>query len=182
MEEKQVIRKQVFKFRKDATEEQIRMKSSQIVEKLLHMEEFISADKVLAYMDFNHEVMTRTFIEKCWELGKKVAVPKVNGKEMTFYDLTSFEQLEDGYYHIPEPAYGEAVYWEDGFMLVPGVAFDVHRHRIGYGQGFYDKYLSRYPQLYKTAVAFEFQIFKEVPFENTDILPDVLITEERILI
>lgn len=119
MEEKQVIRKQVFKFRKDATEEQIRMKSSQIVEKLLHMEEFISADKVLAYMDFNHEVMTRTFIEKCWELGKKVAVPKVNGKEMTFYDLTSFEQLEDGYYHIPEPAYGEAVYREDGFMLVP---------------------------------------------------------------
>lgn len=100
---------------------------------------------------------------------------------MIFYQLDSFEQLEPGYFQIPEPARGEAVEWEDALMIVPGVAFDRARHRVGYGQGFYDRYLSRHTKHPTVAVAFDFQLVPEAPYEETDILPDKLVTEKEII-
>ena len=70
---------------------------------------------------------------------------------------------------------------EDAFLVVPGVAFDENRHRAGYGQGFYDRYLAAHRKHATAAVAFEFQIVEEVPAEPTDIFPDLVITEKRIL-
>ena len=68
----------------------------------------------------------------------------------------------------------------DGFMVVPGVAFDADKNRIGFGGGYYDKYLELYPELFTAAVAFGFQIVEGVPIEANDIRPQKLITEERI--
>jgi 5-formyltetrahydrofolate cyclo-ligase len=62
-------------------------------------------------------------------------------------------------------------------MILPGVAFDVNRHRVGYGGGFYDRYLAAHPDMKKIAFAFEFQMFDEVPFENFDKQPEKIITE-----
>ena len=84
-------------------------------------------------------------IEKAWADGKEIAVPKVQGLDMIFYKLTDFAQLEPGYYGIPEPVSGEIVQWEDALMIMPGVAFDRQNHRVGYGGGFYDRYLEKHP-------------------------------------
>jgi 5-formyltetrahydrofolate cyclo-ligase len=65
---------------------------------------------------------------------------------------------------------------------MPGVAFDEHGHRVGYGGGYYDRYLERHPGLIHIALAFEFQIFPEVPFEVHDILPEKIVTEQRVLV
>ena len=130
MEEKKLIRKQIFKLRKECTDSQVEAWSRQIAQKVAELPEFQSAQKILAYADYNHEVMTGFIIEEAWKQGKEVAVPKVVGQDMVFYKLTDFSQLEKGYFGIPEPARGEIVQWEDAMMVMPGVAFDPQNHRV----------------------------------------------------
>lgn len=135
----------------------------------------------MAYADYNHEVITRYIIEQAWKDGKEVAVPKVFGKDMVFYRLTDFSQLESSYFGIPEPKEdGEKVSWEEAMMVMPGVAFDVNCNRVGYGGGFYDRFLEKHPEVCRVAVGFSFQILPEVPTEPTDIRPQVIVTEANI--
>ena len=139
--------------------------------------EFQNSSRILAYADYNHEVMTGFIIEEAWKAGKEVAVPKVVGQDMVFYKLIDFSQLEKGYFGIPEPARGEIIQWEEALMIMPGVAFDRENHRVGYGGGFYDRFLEKHPQIKRLAVAFDFQILDEVPVEPTDISPEIIATE-----
>ena len=181
MEEKRAIRKQVFALRKARSDEEIEKLSRELTERLTKIPEFQDAGQILVYADYNHEVMTRFLIEEAWRAGKETAVPKVDGKDMIFYRLTDFGQLEPGYFGIPEPAEGEAVQWEKALMIMPGVAFDRGGHRVGYGGGFYDRFLEKHPGIKKIAVAFDFQIFPEVPWETTDISPEILVTEKEVI-
>ena len=141
---------------------------------------FVKAKHILAYADYNHEVMTRYIIEEAWKAGKEVAVPKVVGKDMVFYRLTDFSQLEPGYFGIPEPVRGEIVKWEDALMVMPGVAFDPENNRVGYGGGFYDRFLEKHPDITRLAVAFDFQILDLVPTEPTDICPQIIVTQSKV--
>ena len=181
MEEKKAIRKQIFKARKEHSDTWIEEKSRRITELLTALPEYEDADRIMAYADYNHEVITRYIIEQAWKDGKEVAVPKVFGKDMIFYKLTDFAQLESGYFGIPEPKEdGETVSWEDAMMVMPGVAFDENCNRVGYGGGFYDRFLEKHPGIRRVAVGFSFQILSEVPTEPTDIRPQVIVTEEKI--
>ena len=96
MEEKRLIRKQIFAARKQCADEQVEEWSRQLTERVIRLPEFLQADRVMAYADYNHEVMTRFIIEEAWKSGKEVAVPKVVGKDMVFYCLTDFSQLAPG--------------------------------------------------------------------------------------
>ena len=178
MEEKKQIRKQIFVARKAHTDEQIEEWSRMIADRVTTLPEYPDAKRILAYADYNHEVMTGFIIEAAWRDSKEVAVPKVVGQDMVFYKLTDFAQLEKGYFGIPEPARGEIVQWEDAMMVMPGVAFDKENHRVGYGGGFYDRFLEKHPQIRRVAVAFEFQMLPEVPTEPTDISPEIIVTEK----
>lgn len=181
MEEKKEIRKKIFKARKEYSDEWIQEKSHMITETLTALPEYKEAERIMAYADYNHEVITRYIIEQAWKDGKEVAVPKVFGKDMVFYKLTDFSQLESGYFGIPEPKEdGETVSWEDAMMVMPGVAFDVSCNRVGYGGGFYDRFLEKHPRISRVAVGFSFQILSEVPTELTDIRPQVIVTEENV--
>ena len=172
MEEKKEIRKKIFKARKEHTDAWIRENSLRITEALTQLPEYRNAERIMAYADYNHEVITRYIIEQAWKDGKEVAVPKVFGKDMVFYRLTDFSQLESGYFGIPEPKEdGETVSWEEAMMVMPGV---------GYGGGFYDRFLEKHPEVCRVAVGFSFQILSEVPTEPTDIRPQVIVTEENI--
>ena len=180
METKKDIRKCIFSRREAAEEELLHTASAAIFQKVCQTDQYRQAKAVYAYMDFRREVETRDFIRQAWKDGKKVAVPKVVGKDLVFYLLESFDQLESGYFGIEEPASGQVAEEEEALLIVPGVAFDVNRHRIGYGEGFYDRYLSRHPRHATIAVAFDFQVLDQVPSEETDICPNLLITESRI--
>jgi 5-formyltetrahydrofolate cyclo-ligase len=181
METKQHIRKQVFALRRACSDAEVEEKSRQITERILALPKFQNAERILAYADYNHEVRTCYLIEKAWQLGKTVAVPKVVGDEMVFHILTDFNQLQSGYFHIPEPVGGEIVSWDEALMLMPGVAFDHKCNRVGYGGGFYDRFLEKHPDILRLALAFEFQMFPEVPTEPTDIRPHLIVTESEIL-
>lgn len=180
MEEKRLIRKQIFAARKQCSDAQVEEWSHQITDQVLKLSEFVKAKHILAYADYNHEVMTRYIIEEAWKAGKEVAVPKVVGKDMVFYRLTDFSQLEPGYFGIPEPVRGEIVKWEDALMVMPGVAFDPENNRVGYGGGFYDRFLEKQPDITRLAVAFDFQILDLVPTEPTDICPQIIVTQSKV--
>lgn len=180
METKQAIRKQIFAARKTFTDEDIRNMSHLIAEKVFALSAFQEAERILIYADYNHEVMTCEIIKKAWAAGKEVAVPKVFGKEMRFIRLTDFKQLSPGYFNIPEPETGEIVSWEEGLMIMPGVAFDKECQRVGYGGGFYDRYLEKHQCLTRLALGFSFQLMEEVPVEPTDIIPEILVTEKEV--
>ena len=114
MEEKKEIRKKIFKARKEHEDAWIQEKSRKITETLTQLPEYRNADRIMAYADYNHEVITRYIIEQAWKDGKEVAVPKVFGKDMIFYRLTDFSQLEAGYFGIPEPREdGQVVSWKN---------------------------------------------------------------------
>lgn len=180
METKKAIRKKIFALRKTFTDQQIEEMSCSVAANVCALPAFKNAGRILIYADYNHEVMTKAIIKAAWEANKEVAVPKVDGTDMVFYRLTDFSQLSSGYCGIPEPKKGETVCWEKGLIIMPGVAFDKKNHRVGYGGGFYDRYLEKHRELERLALAFSFQILDEVPTEPTDIFPTILVTEKEI--
>ncbi len=179
-EGKKAFRREVKARRAARTREQIHEMSGQIAERFLHLPEYLEAACIYAYMDCKNEVETRAIIEKAWADGKRVAVPRVRGEVMDYHYIEDFSGLEDGYYGIREPlAELPVAMEEDALMILPGVAFDEALHRVGYGGGFYDRYQEAHPGLSRIALAFEFQVFPRVPFEEFDKRPVKIITEER---
>ena len=183
METKKEIRSCILKQRRAQSKETCEKSSMVIAEKLLALPEYRKAKNIYAYMDFSGEVKTEMILKESLRLGKNLWLPRVNGDIMDFFRVRSKDDFEIGAYGILEPK-GESKAGKeearDGFMVVPGVAFDADRNRIGFGGGYYDKYLELYPELFTAAVAFGFQIVEGVPTEANDIRPQKLITEERI--
>ncbi|WP_243059755.1 5-formyltetrahydrofolate cyclo-ligase [Dorea sp. AM13-35] len=183
METKKEIRSCILKQRRAQSKETCEKSSMVIAQKLLALPEYRKAKNIYAYMNFSGEVKTEMILKESLRLGKNLWLPRVNGDIMDFFRVRSKDDFEIGAYGILEPK-GESKAGKeearDGFMVVPGVAFDADRNRIGFGGGYYDKYLELYPELFTAAVAFGFQIVEGVPTEANDIRPQKLITEERI--
>ena len=180
---KKEIRAEVKKRRREADEETLHEKSLQILERFRQLSPYKHPPLLLAYVHAKREVETRLLMRCAWDDGKKVAVPRVDGDGiMHFYYLRSLKDLEPGAFGIMEPrADCRICEPEEGLLLMPGVAFDEQGHRVRYGGGYYDRYLEKHPHLIHIALAFEFQIFPEVPSEKHDICPDLIVTENRIL-
>ena len=180
---KKEIRAEVKKRRREADEETLHEKSLQILERFRQLSAYKDASLLLAYVDAKREAETRLLMRCAWDDGKKVAAPRVDGDGiMHFYYLRSLKDLEPGAFGIMEPrADCRICEPEEGLLLMPGVAFVEQGHRVGYGGGYYDRYLEKHPHLIHIALAFEFQIFPEVPSEKHDICPDLIVTENRIL-
>lgn len=179
-EGKKAFRKEVKDRRAARTKEQIHQMSERIAERFLALPQYQEASCIYAYMDCKQEVETARIIRQAWADGKRVAVPRVRGEIMDYHYIDSFSQLEDGYFGIREPRQELPVAKEENaLMILPGVAFDEALHRVGYGGGFYDRYQEAYPKLVRIALAFEFQVFPQVPFEGFDKKPMKIITEKR---
>jgi 5-formyltetrahydrofolate cyclo-ligase len=132
------------------------------------------------------EVSTTSIIQKAWESGKTIVVPKCNPTDysMRFYKITSFSQLETVYFDLKEPIVSKTVYYgakDIDLMIVPGVVFAKNGYRIGYGGGYYDRYLVHF-QGKKIALAFSVQLQREVPFEQHDIPVEAIVTNEGIIV
>ncbi len=177
------IRTEVKRRRAEASLEYLHEASLRIKDRFVKTEAYAREELLLAYVDAKREVETRLIMQQAWEDGRKVAAPRVDGDGiMHYYYIESLEDLEPGSFGIMEPKKScPLCETEKGLLLMPGVAFDEHCHRVGYGGGYYDRYLERHPGLVHIALAFEFQVFPEVPFEDHDILPERIVTEDRIL-
>lgn len=187
MDAKHLIRQQMITQRNAMTTEMVKQKSAAIMQKVLMLPEYIEADHVLLYADYRHEVMTKEIFDDAILRKKKVYFPKCNPDDgsMEFYQVVSIRQLENGYKGIKEPtANPEYLYHhhkeENTLMIVPGVAFDMNGHRIGYGKGYYDRFLQDKRQITAVALAFAQQLADVIPHEAYDIRMDKIVTEEII--
>lgn len=179
--EKKEIRKLVFARRRAAVPEKLLADSRIICERVMETEAFQNASAIYVYMDCKGEVSVKPLLETAWKLGKKTAAPRVTGPgEMKYYYISSYSDVAPGYYQIPEPVTSREAHDEDALLIVPGVAFDKNRHRCGYGQGFYDRYLAAHRKHPTIALAFDFQLMEEVPSDEFDMLPQMLITEKEV--
>ena len=176
------IRQEILHARQSLGEDEQNYKSNLIYQSIINDEYFIKAPVLFVYLSTKNEVSTTALIKKAWELGKTVAAPKVNGNGMEFYVFSSFNQLKVGpYYGILEPTTTEPIQTKEALIIMPGVAFDYQRNRIGYGKGYYDRYISEHPYHETIALAFDCQLVKEIPSEEHDFKPNKIITETNII-
>ena len=174
--DKKELRKAIKARKKAMTEEEIRQRSQRLGELFRASEAYQMARSVYFYLPYNQEVRTVPMVEQALKDGKQVAVPKCYGDEMKFIWITGMEGIEKGYMGIPEPvADGPVADDPTALILMPGLAFDKEGHRIGYGGGFYDKFLSREPDHPTVALCYEFQMLPHVETEAFDIPVDLVL-------
>jgi 5-formyltetrahydrofolate cyclo-ligase len=165
--------------------------SAQIVDKFIHSPEYERAQTVLFYIDVRSEVRTRQALPAALASGKRIVVPWCNAAgELELFHLESMEELAVGMYKILEPKAElrelpiKNLKPQDlDLVMVPGVAFDRNGGRTGHGKGYYDKLLQHArPNAPLLALAFECQLFPEIPTDSHDIFMDAVITENEIYV
>lgn len=174
--DKNTLRKQIREQKRAMTEEQIVSASQRLGELFIASQAYRDAQTIYGYLPYNQEVRTVPMLEQAMADGKRVAVPKVFGDEMKFIYLTDFSRVEKGYAGIPEPIDdGPVADDPTALVLMPGLAFDAQGHRIGYGGGFYDKFLENEPNHPTLALCYGFQMVDYLETEAFDVPVDCVI-------
>ena len=191
---KKELRKKFIQLRNALSEEMRKEKSKRIASRVIAMQEFQKTEVVLLYNAIRSEVETKEIFQEAKRLGKPIYFPRVIGDEMEFYLIEEDSKLEVSSFGIYEPEMSDEKRFlpkeqNAVFVLMPGVAFDKAGNRIGYGGGYYDKYLKWLQEnlpngdICKAAVGYECQMLdKEViETEEYDMRCDYIVTEERVL-
>ncbi len=173
------IRREVLRRRDALSPEERKRGSMLLTERILGHQWFYLSENILMFVSYGSEIDTGEILREAWKLGKKVYVPKVCGDSMDFYRIGSMDELQSGYKGISEPEGNSERFVcrkenvSKTLMLMPGAAFDGMRNRIGYGKGFYDRYLADNEALQTRTIAIGFccQVVEEIPAEETDIRP-----------
>ena len=174
--DKQALRKEIRDKKRAMTEEQIITASQRLAELFLASDAYKQAKTIYGYLPYNQEVRTVPMLQQALLDGKKVAVPKCYGDEMRFIYLDDLSKVEKGYCGIPEPIADEPVADDhNALVLMPGLAFDPAGHRMGYGGGFYDKFLEQEPNHPTIALCYDFQMFEHLETEAHDIPVDTVL-------
>lgn len=206
MKSKKELRKTILQKRDSLSPEQRHRKSQAITKRVIAHKSFQSAEKVLLFASYKSEVDTTELIRHALELGKQVYLPKVaydentQRDEMEFYRIFSEAELHEGYKGIREPeantstkfqglqAGKEQIQAQQSapgthiLIILPGAVFDRNGNRIGYGGGFYDRFLVRCEKsVYKMGIAFECQVMANdiLETEPHDVRVDTVITEKK---
>lgn len=170
--------------------ENIKELSDIIIDEYCSLDCYKNADVIMPYYSKDLEINTLKLIDRAFMDNKKVAVPKLFVDElgvdyMLFVIINDKTEFKKSKFDLTEPVSDETYYPERDKKIeyiMPGLAFDLKGNRIGYGGGYYDKYLSNfdsYDNIHKVALAFDFQIFDELPCEDFDKKYDMIISENR---
>ena len=174
--DKTALRKAIREQKRAMTPREIEEKSRLLTKKFLATAAYRDARTIYGYLPYNQEVRTGEILAQALLDGKRVAVPKCYGDEMRFIYLEDLSQVEKGYCGIPEPiADGPVAHDPTALVLMPGLAFDLQGHRIGYGGGFYDRYLSAEPGHPTVALCYDFQLLPHLDTEEFDIPVDTVL-------
>lgn len=171
--DKKEIRAMIRSKKRAMTPEQIVSASRKLGELFRASELYQKAEAIYGYLPYNQEVRTIPVLEQAIADGKRVAVPKCYGDEMRFIWMDDLSAVAPGYVNIPEPiADGPVADDPHALVLMPGMAFDPKGHRIGYGGGFYDKFLAAEPEHPTLALCYDFQVLEKLETEEFDIPVD----------
>ena len=174
--DKKELRRQIREKKRAMTETEIVEKSAKLGELFAASSLYQNAQTIYGYLPYNQEVRTIPMLEQALKDGKRVAVPKVISDEMVFIYMDDLSKVEKGYAGIPEPvANGPTADDPHALVLMPGLAFDPQGHRIGYGGGFYDKFLASEPEHPTLALCYDFQMLPHLQTEAFDIPVDCVL-------
>lgn len=183
---KKQLRGEVIQARTALDDNTLKSKSKVICDKFWNLEEFQKAQNIMAYISFRNEVDVSFLFDKLWSMGKKVIIPVCDPKEIAINPsllLNMESDLQSGTWGILEPkpeAFRPVDPQDIDFVIVPGVAFDTKCNRLGYGGGFYDRFLPGLKKgTPKVAAAFQLQIVNNLIPGEYDIPMDFVITEEK---
>ena len=173
--DKTALRQQIRLQKRQMEQAEILKKSRQLCRLFTATELYRNAKSIYGYMSYNQEVRTLPILEQALRDGKRVAVPKCYGPEMRFIWMEDRSQTAPNR-GIPEPiADGPLADDPDALVLMPGMAFDRAGHRIGYGGGYYDKFLAQEPNHPTVALCFSFQVLEHLETEEFDIPVDLVL-------
>ncbi len=183
---RQVLRNRYLAYRNSLSPAQRSEMSAEVRTRLQQEDIYQKARILLVYMDYRSEVITSPLVEELLLSGKKrIFAPRVEGMDIRFYEVFSLSDFTTGYQGIREPRSDpdrlftfQLARKEPSLLLVPGAVFDRNRGRMGYGKGFYDRFLSAKGEcpLVSAALAFDCQIAGKVPVEAHDRKPDMIVT------
>ena len=174
--DKKELRCQIREQKRAMTEAEINAASAKLGELFCSCRQYKDAKTIYGYLPYNQEVRTVPMLEQAMRDGKRVAVPKCYGEEMRFIYMDDLSKVEKGYASIPEPIADEPVADDPtALVLMPGLAFTEDGKRMGYGGGFYDKFLASEPNHPTVALCYEFQMVDYIPTEDYDIPVDCVL-------
>lgn len=178
---KRELRKKFIRLRGEQLPLEKYKKDKKILQRLARFRQFSLAKEFFTYIDHRGEVATDILIKKYF--GKKtIVVPRIKAKRICLYELHNPHEFESGKFGIREPKVCmlKRKFDEIDIALIPGIAFDKTGHRIGFGGGYFDRFLKK---IHCTTIglAYEFQIIDKVPAEKYDVAVDYIVTEKRII-
>lgn len=181
-----MIREEILRKRKSLSKEKRESYSKEITNRIINSPYYVNAKTIMSFISFSDEVDTHEFIKKAIDDGKNIVVPITFPKtyELKPSLLKSFDELELGYYNILTPKKEFQRFIDPGeidLVITPGVAFRKDGYRVGYGGGYYDRFLSQIPDTPTIAIAFSLQIVDDLPMDSFDIPVDYIYTEKNII-
>lgn len=175
--DKKTLRSQIKEQKRQMTAHQIESASQRLTELFVATEQYRQAKTVYGYLPYNQEVRTTGLLQRALQEGKRVAVPKIYGDEMRFIYLDDLSLVEKSSFGIPEPIADEPVADDPtALVLMPGLAFTKRGDRMGYGGGYYDKFLANEPHHPTVALCYDFQIVDRIPTDDYDIPVDIVLS------
>ena len=177
MTTKQSLRAQMRQQKKRMPLEEIAEKSNSLCRMVLEHPAYRNAAAVYGYLPFNQEVDLRPLLQQALTDGKQVALPKCYGREMRFILISDLSQVRPSAFGAPEPIDDAPIARDEtALVIVPGVAFDRRGYRIGYGGGYYDRFLNLEPNHPTLAVCYAFQVLPQLEPEQHDIPVQILLS------
>lgn len=172
---KQQVRSAVRARKLAMSPSEIALRSRQLCELVRNTDAYRQADTIFGYLPFNQEVDLRALLQKALEEGKQVALPKCYGKEMRFILVRDLSQIQHTAFGVPEPAADGPVSTDKtGLVIVPGLVFDRRGYRIGYGGGYYDRFLCLEPEHPTIGLCYDFQLMDRLAPDPHDIAVDTV--------
>ena len=182
-EYKKELRAKCKQLRTEMSPEKKAEKDRLILERIISSDAYKNASIILTYVSTAIEVDTLALMEQAMKDKKRVAVPRcIDGtRNMDFYFITSLSDLEKGTFGVMEPVPEKCVKayaFETALCIVPGLSFDMKGYRLGYGKGYYDRFLSAHPRLVKMGICYCSCTCNELVHGRFDICSDILVTEK----
>lgn len=178
---KKELRKEILNKRCSLNEIEVIERSQIICDRVKRTREYEAAENICLYMPIRNEVDVMFLKDDALSKGKRIWLPKVESSEMNFYYYNEETELAEGAYGIKEPVSEKVLQPDDNTLVImPGAVFSFKGDRIGYGGGYYDKYLEKYPMCNTMAVCYDFQLLNEIPREEHDIQPERIVSDINI--
>ena len=173
---KKELRKDFLKRREALSEKEARERSVCVIQKLRSDLYFRKARTILIYVSKGKEISTHDLIKEASK-EKIVLIPRLREKKLEAVRFTSFDDMANGDFGVLEPKSGEAFDINKiDLVVLPGLAFDKHGYRLGYGLGYFDQFLKAY-QGRKIALAYDFPLTKTLPHDEWDVRVDEVISD-----